>query len=231
MLDTIGIERGVLVQGSVHGTDNRAVAQAVAYAPRRLRGVAVTSPQTPESEIRALHAQGFRGTRLSTVVKGTPSFDLLETIAARVKPFGWHIVVHVNRSEELANLAPRLLDTGCPLVIDHIARVRLEEGTASPGFRALLELLATGRCWVKLSGQHRMSREGYPWTDMRGLVRGVIEARADRVLWGSDWPHPNQYDEMQNDGDLLDALAHWVPEEHLRRQILVDNPAALYEFA
>jgi 2-pyrone-4,6-dicarboxylate lactonase len=230
MLDSIGIDRAVIVQGSVHGTDNSVAYDAIACAPQRLRGVAVVGPDTPEEEIRRLHARGFRGARLSTVVKGTPSFDLLEAIAAKVKPFGWHIVVHVNRSEELTRLAPRLIDTGCALLIDHIARVRLDEGVASPGFRTLLDLLATGNCWVKISGQHRMSAQGYPWSDMRPLVRGVIDARPDRVLWGSDWPHPNQYDEMQNDGDLLDAFAQWVPEEKLRRQILVDNPAALYEF-
>jgi predicted TIM-barrel fold metal-dependent hydrolase len=91
-------------------------------------------------------------------------------------------------------------------------------------------LLGRGNCWVKVSGQHRMSAQGYPWADMRPLVRGVVDARPDRVLWGSDWPHPNQYDEMQNDGDLLDAFAQWVPEEGLRRQILAENPAQLYEF-
>lgn len=230
MLDTIGIARAVIVQGSVHGTDNSVTFDAIASAPQRLRGVAVVGPDTPEEEIRRLHVRGFRGARLSTVVKGTPSFDFLEAIAAKVKPFGWHIVVHVNRSEELTRLAPRLADTGCALLIDHIARVRLDEGVSSPGFRTLLDLLATGNCWVKISGQHRMSSQSYPWADMRPLVRGVVDARPDRVLWGSDWPHPNQFDEMQNDGDLLDAFAQWVPEENLRRRILVDNPAALYEF-
>lgn len=230
MLDTIGIERAVLVQGSVHGTDNRAVAKAVSSAPGRLRGVTVIGPDTPESEIRALHAQGFRGTRLSTVVKGTPGFEHLETIAGKVRALGWHIVVHVNRADELTALAPRLIATGCPLLIDHIARVRRDEGVASGGFQTLLQLLSRGNTWVKVSGQHRMSAQGYPWPDIRPLVRGVVDARPDRVLWGSDWPHPNQYDDMQNDGDLLDAFAQWVPEEHLRRQILVENPAALYEF-
>lgn len=126
MLDTIGIERAVLVQGSVHGPDNRAVARAVSSAPARLRGVAVIGPDTAEAEIRALHAQGFRGTRLSTVVKGTPGFEHLETIAGKVRAPGWHVVVHVNRADELTALAPPLIATGCPLVIDHIARVLLE---------------------------------------------------------------------------------------------------------
>lgn len=230
VLDALGVDRGVLVQGSVHGVDNRAVAAAVKSNRERLRGVAIIGPDTIDEEIRELHDLGFRGTRLSTVVKGTPSFELLEAIAARVRPYGWHVVVHVDRSGELADLAPRLAAIGCPLVIDHIARVRLGESLEGPGFRALVQLLAAGDCWVKISGQHRMSAMGFPWTDMQQLVRAVVDVRPDRVLWGTDWPHPNQYDGMQNDGDLLDAFAQWVPEEALRQQILVTNPAVLYEF-
>ena len=230
MLDTIGVDRAVLVQGSVHGTDNSLVARAVSSSPNRLRGVAVIGPDSHDSDIQALHKLGFRGTRLSTVVKGTPGFEHLQTIASKVKPYGWHIVVHVNKSEELTALAPELIATGCPLLIDHIARVRLEDGVKSSGFKTLLQLLDRGNCWVKISGQHRMSYQSYPWEDMLPLVHGVIEARPDRVLWGSDWPHPNQFDEMQNDGDLLDAFAQWVPNLALRQQILVVNPSELYEF-
>jgi len=230
MLDTIGVSRAILVQGSVHGTDNTLVARSVTTYSDRLRGVAVIGPNTPDFEIHNLHKLGFRGTRLSTVVKGTPGFEHLQTIASKVRSLGWHIVVHVNRSEELTALRPQLEATGCPLLIDHIARVRREEGVSSSGFQTLLELLDRGNCWVKVSGQHRMSAQSYPWADMLPLVRGVVEARPDRVLWGSDWPHPNQFEDMQNDGDLLDAFAQWVPEPNLRQQILVDNPAELYEF-
>lgn len=230
MLDAIGIERAVLVQGSVHGADNRAVAAAVESARSRLRGVAIIRPDTSERDVRRLHELGFRGARLSTVVKGTPGFDLLEAVAAKVKPFGWHLVVHVDRSQELADLAERLAETGCPLVVDHIARIRLGEGLASPGFHALARLLEAGNCWVKISGQHRMSKMGFPWSDMEPLVRAVVRLRPDRVLWGTDWPHPNQYDDMQNDGDLLDAFSKWVPDEALRRRILVTNPSILYGF-
>ena len=144
--------------------------------------------------------RGSAARGLSTVVEGTPGFEHLETIVGKVRALGWHVVVHVNRADELTALAPRLIATGCPLLIDHIARVRREEGLASGGFQTLLQLLGGGNCWVKISGQHRMSAQGYPWADMRPLVRGVVDARPDRVLWGSDWPHPNQYNEMQNDG-------------------------------
>ena len=226
----IGIERAVIVHSSAYGTDTRVSAAAVASAPDRLCGVAVTGPDTPERELEALNAGGFCGSRLSTVVKGTPGFEALEEIAARIRPFDWHIAVHVNRSQELVALAPRLLATGNTIVVDHIARVRGDEGIDSAGYRCLLELLASGRCWVKLSALPRTSQQPYPWSDMRALVEGVLEARPDRVVWGTDWPHVNQYDNMTNDGDLLDAFAAWVPDEALRHQVLVHNPAVLYRF-
>jgi len=230
MLDVLGVERGVVVHSSAYGTDTRASLAAVKSAPNRLRGVAVTGADTPRELIETLNRAGFCGTRLSTVVKGTPGFEALEKIASNVKPFNWHIAVHINKSSELVDLAPRLLATGNDIVIDHIARVRSDEGVKAPGYQSLLELLASGRCWVKLSALHRCSSLEYPWADMRPLIDGVISARPDRVLWGTDWPHVNQYDSMQNDGDLLDAFATWVNDEATRHKILVENPAELYRF-
>ncbi len=230
MLDALGVERGVIVHSSAYGTDTRVSEAAVRSAPTRLRGVAVTAPDTPHADLERLDAAGFCGSRISTVVKGTLGFDALEAIAARVRPFGWHIAVHVNRADELVDLAPRLLATGNPIVIDHIARVRADEGTRSRGYQALLDLLRSDRCWVKVSALHRTSGQAMPWDDMRPLVEGVLALRPDRVVWGSDWPHPNQYDEMQNDGDILDAFAGWVRDDGLRQQVLVHNPAALYRF-
>jgi predicted TIM-barrel fold metal-dependent hydrolase len=230
MLDAVGFRRGVLVQGSVHGADNRVTLKAVQTAPDRLRGVAVIGPDTAENEIAALDAAGFRGTRMSTVVRGGPGFGNLEEIAAKVRSCGWHLVVHVNKSEELVALAPRLLATGLTIVVDHIARITAEEGTGARAWPVLLDLLATGRGWVKLSALHRTSRAAFPWGDMTPLVQGVLHAAPDRVLWGTDWPHPNHYDEMPNDGDLVDAFAAWVTDPELRERVLVQNPAALYGF-
>jgi len=230
MLDVIGIERAVIVHSSAYGLDTRVSEAAVLSDTEHLRGVAVTGPDTPQKDIERLNAAGFCGTRLSTVVKGTLSFNSLEAIAANVRPFDWHIAVHINKSDELIALAPRLLSMGNSFVIDHIARVRGDEGIHSPGYKVLIDLLASGRCWVKVSALHRTSSEDAPWNDMRPLVEGVLEARPDRVVWGTDWPHVNQYDSMQNDGDLLDAFAHWVSDEHLREQVLVHNPAVLYRF-
>lgn len=228
VLDTLGIARGVIVHGSAHGTDNRPSRDAIAAAPERLRGVAVVDATFEDREIDELDRAGFRGTRMSTVVRGGPGFSNLEEIAARVRPFGWHLVVHVHQSAELVDLAPRLLATGLPLVIDHIARVTATEGLNAPGYGTLLRLLEKGRAWVKLSALSRTSNTGFPWADMTRLVQGVIEARADRVLWGTDWPHPNHFAAIPNDGDLLDALAHWIPDVAQRHAILVLNPEKLY---
>ncbi len=230
MLDVLGIERGVVVHSSAYGTDTRVSEAAVRAHPDRLRGVAVTDATTSQADLRRLDDAGFCGTRLSTVVKGTASFDSLEAIAANVRPFDWHIAVHVGQSAELAALKTRLLDLGNTIVIDHVGRVRADEGVQSPGYQALLEMLDTGRCWVKVSALHRTSSQDQPWDDMKPLVDGIVRARPDRIVWGTDWPHVNQYDDMQNDGDLLDAFAGWVPDDALRKQILVDNPAVLYRF-
>ncbi|MEO7403820.1 MAG: amidohydrolase family protein [Burkholderiales bacterium] len=230
MLDTLGFERGVIVHGSVHGTDNRPSAAAIAQAPDRLRGVAVIDASFDDAAIAALHEQGFRGTRMSTVVRGGPGFGALEAIAGRVKAFSWHLVVHVNRSSELIELAPRLLATGLTIVFDHAARIAGSEGIGAPAYRTLLELLATDRAWIKLSGLHRMSSGPWPWRDQQRIVEGLIAARLDRLVWGTDWPHPNHFDLVPNDGDLFDAFCEWVPDATMRTHILVDNASALYRF-
>lgn len=230
MLDTLGFARGVIVQGSVHGTDNRPSAAAIAHAPDRFRGVAVVDASFTEAAIAALHGQGFRGTRMSTVLRGGPGFDTLDAIADRIRPFGWHVVIHVNHSIDMLALAPRLLATGLTIVIDHAARIVGAEGIKAPAYRTLLELLATDRAWIKLSGLHRMSSEPWPWRDQQAIVEGLVAARPDRLVWGTDWPHPNHFDRVPNDGDLFDAFCEWVPDPALRRRILVDNPSALYGF-
>ena len=230
MLDALTIDRAVIVHSSAYGTDTSATLAAVRSDPIRLRGVAVTGPETPISEIEELNKYGFSGSRLSTVVKGTPGFDSLEAIANRIKPFDWHIAVHVNNSIELTELAPRLLKLNMNIVVDHIARVRSFEGVNCPGFISLLKLLESGRCWVKLSALHRCSNEDYPCNDMQPFIDQLLNVAPHRIVWGTDWPHVNQFDKMQNDGDILDALKVWVPNETTRNKILVDNPAQLYRF-
>ena len=227
VLDTLGLARGVLVQASVHGTDNRVTLAAMGASHGRALGVAVIAPDIADDELAALDAAGIRGARLSSAVPGGPGLDPLEGIAARIRPLGWHLQIHVGQSAELAELTPRLLATDVPVVIDHLGHALPDEAEDAPGVSALLELLRLGH-WTKISALHRTSREEAPWADMKPLVRRVLQARPDRILWGTDWPHVNHFAQMPNDGDLMDAFADWVPESELQRAILVDNPNRLY---
>lgn len=230
----LGIERTVLVNASVYGEDNRVTLDAIArLGQERARGVAGLSPDATEKEIARLHAGGMRGVRLSTMVKGYGGTDRLEAIGRTIRPFGWHVQLHVERSAELAELEPRLLAHPTPLVFDHLGRVRGAEGTGAAGFRALLRLLERrDDCWVKISSFYRLSDSGPPdYADMKPLAQALVAARPDRCLWGSNWPHPVWNGPMPNDGELLDLFCEWVPDEAVREQILVANPARLYGFA
>lgn len=233
LLDHLGIERGVIVHGSAHGTDNRVSLDGIASYPERLRGVAVIAPDTPDGELQTLAAGGVRGIRLSTMLKGAIGTDHLERMAERVRPLGWHIVIHVDKAGEIVELAPRLRRLGVDVIIDHLGRIRGGQGVEHAGFRSLLELLRdTDTCWVKLSSWYRLSDAGPPYDDMTPLARALIDARPDRVIWGSNWPHPILWQGvMPNDGDLLDQFMDWAGDDATRKQILVDNPAALYGFA
>ncbi len=233
MLDVLGMERGVIVHGSAHGSDNRVTLDGIASAPDRLRGVAVIEPNAPDSELETLNSGGIRGTRLSTMLKGAVGTDHLERMADRVRGFGWHIVIHVNEAGEIAELAPRIRRLGVDFVIDHLGRVRGGEGVDHPGFQALLNLLReTNHCWVKISSWYRLSDLGPPYDDMTPIAEALIGARPDRVIWGSNWPHPILWEGvMPNDGVLLDQFMGWAGDDATRQQILVDNPATLYGFS
>jgi 2-pyrone-4,6-dicarboxylate lactonase len=230
MLDTIGFTRAVLVQGGPHGIDNTATLAAIKKMGDRFRGVAVIPSGLPEAERLALHQQGIRGTRMSTVVRGGVGFSHLENLSAECHELGWHVMLHLHRSAELIDLAPRLKRTQSAFMLDHLGRVTGEEGIDSPGFKAVMELLETGRCWIKLASLYRLSSEPYPHKDMLPMIHKVVQTRPDRIVWGSNWPHPIHPGLMPNDGDLVDLIPLWVPDEGQREQMLVTNPAALYGF-
>lgn len=230
LLDTLGIERCVLVQGGPHGTDNRVTLDAIARLGARARGVAVIRPDLDDAQRQALHDGGMRGCRMSTVVRGGAGFEHLEALSAQTRPLGWHLVLHLRRSEELVDLAPRLRALDQPFVLDHLGHVLGDEGVEAPGFQALLGLLDTDRCWVKLASLYRSSSRPHPYEDMLPMIHRVVAARPDRLLWGSNWPHPINPVAMPNDGDLVDLIPVWVPDAAARQQMLVDNPARLYGF-
>lgn len=233
LCETLGISRTVQVNASAYGHDNRVTLDAIArLGQHRARGVAGLAPEATEQEIERLHAGGMRGVRLSTMVRGYGGPELLEILARKIRPFGWHVQLHVERSAELAALEPQLLRHPTPLVFDHLGRVRGAEGVGCPGFRTLLRLLTErDDCWVKISSWYRLSDSGPPdYADMKPLAQALVAARPDRCLWGSNWPHPVWSGPMPNDGELVDLFCEWVPDEELRAQILVANPARLYGF-
>ncbi|TCT02228.1 amidohydrolase family protein [Aquabacter spiritensis] len=227
---TLGISRAVIVHGGAHGTDNRATLDALDRAPDRLRGVAVIPSGLPRRDLEHMHARGMRGCRMSTVVSGGASFDHLQRLADETFDLGWHLVLHFNRAAELVDVAPRLQAIRSPFILDHMARIDGREGVGSPAFATLMRLLDTDRCYVKLASLYRLSAEPYPHRDMLPMIEAVVAARPDRVLWGSNWPHPICPVPMPNDGDIVDLIPLWLPDAQVQRLALVETPAILYGF-
>ncbi|WP_398467421.1 amidohydrolase family protein [Tardiphaga sp.] len=227
----LGVDRAVIVHGGAHGTDNSATLAALDRNPERLRGVAVIPSGLPESELADMHRRGMRGCRMSTVVSGGASFAHLDRLAGETFDLGWHLVLHFNKASELVDVAPQLQATRSPFVLDHLARISATEGVDSEPFRTLLRLLDTDRCWIKFASLYRLSAEPFPHRDMLPMIEKVVALRPDRILWGSNWPHPICPIAMPNDGDLVDLIPLWLPDTRTQQLALVDNPASLYGFA
>lgn len=230
LLRILGVERAVLVQPSVYGTDNSAMLDALAEAGKNYRGIAVVDIGVSEKQLKALHKAGVRGIRVNLLYKGGVSLAILNRLANKIKDLGWHVqlLVDVSDCPEFWRIADSL---PVDLVIDHMGHMPAQKGVDDPGFQGLLSLVREGRAWVKLAAPYRTTARGdIPYSDVAGLANALIEAGPDRVIWASDWPHPHVQIAMPNDGDLVDMLAEWAPDEDLRQQILVDNPAKLYGF-
>lgn len=232
LLDTLGLDRGVIVHGSAHGSDNSVSVAGIATAPDRLRGVAVIRPDMSDKELEDLNAGGMRGFRLSTMLAGATSIDHLESLADRTAQYGWHVVLHLDDVAELIALSPRLKALSIPFMIDHLGRVRGGQGVDYSGFQALIALLhETDHGWAKLASWYRLSDQGAPFDDITPLARALLETRPDRVVWGTNWPHPILWDyPMPNDTDLLEQAMGWCGDDSTLRQVFVDNPAQLYGF-
>jgi predicted TIM-barrel fold metal-dependent hydrolase len=227
----LGLSRAVFVQASCHGADNAAMVDAIERGGGRYAGVAMIDESFDEAAIGRLHDAGVRGTRFNFVrhLGGAPEPDVFWRLVDRVQPFGWHIVLHFD-ARDLPDYATLLDRMPCPYVIDHMARVPTTDGIDQAPFQALLALLADERCWVKISGAERLTAGGAPpYDDVVPFARAIVAAAPDRVLWGTDWPHPNVR-VMPDDGDLVDLLADLVPDEATRHRILVENPQVLYDF-
>ncbi|MFB9885471.1 amidohydrolase family protein [Balneatrix alpica] len=229
LMQRLGIQRAVVVQPSVYGTDNSVTLATLAAAGHDFRGVVVIRPDTPQAELERMHALGVRGVRLNLLFKSGVAVSDVRTLAAKVAHLGWHLQILTDVSE-FPDLAGVLGQLPVPVVIDHLGHMPAEFGPQHPGFISLLRLLESGKLWVKLSGAERLSLEPWPYTDIRPLAEQLLATNPQRLLWASDWPHTCLPGAMPNDGDLLDLLGLWCPDASLRQQILVDNPATLYDF-
>ena len=239
MIAVIGIERAVVVQPSVHGLDNSATLDAIKNSKGNFRGVGRIDDRTPNDELKRLHDGGIRGVRFNLLdrPRGNVQLDVLDGCVDHIVDFGWSVDLHIDM-KNLIEQEHRIRNMAVPVIIDHIARVKPAEGLNQPGFQLLLELAKLPHVWVKVSGADKIcntqvhSYFGLPFIEVIPYARAVIAAAPDRVIWGTDWPHSNNFTpgHTPNDGDLVDLLAEFAPDEHTRKKILVDNPSALYGF-
>ncbi|MBB3060183.1 amidohydrolase family protein [Microbulbifer rhizosphaerae] len=229
--DHLGFSRNVIVQATCHGTDNRALVDALEHSNGLARGVATVKNDITDDELAELHAAGVRGVRFNFVkrlVNALP-FDVLENIAQKIKPLGWHIVIYFEARE-----LPELYDffTALPttVVVDHMGRPDVSKPVDGPEFELFVKLLRENpNFWSKVSCPERLSQQGPPaYADVVPFARRIVETFPDRVLWGTDWPHPNMKSHMPDDGHLVDVIPRIAPTEALQHKLLVDNPMRLY---
>jgi len=229
--DYLGFERNVIVQATCHGADNRAMADACRSSNGRARGVATVTRDFTAEQLRELDAAGVRGVRFNFVkrlVDVTPRDVLLE-IAERIQPLGWHIVIYFE-AHDLPGLYDFVASLPTIVVVDHMGRPDVTQPLTAPGFELFVKLMRDHEnIWSKVSGAERLSRSGPPgYDDFVPFARRIVETFPDRVLWGTDWPHPNLKTHMPDDGELVDLLPRIAPTQLLRQKLLVDNPMRLY---
>ena len=233
---TLGIERVVFTQPSIYGIDNAAIVDAMAKlndeTPNRARAVVALDMNFTDQDLAEMDRQGVRGVRLNTDNKGGMpiAFSDIPELSARIRPFGWHLEF-LFPGKDIVELMPLFRTLEIPMSIAHFAYQPASAGVDAPGFKALLELVRGGNCWVKISGANRVSRGDLPpYDDVAPMARALVAAGPGRIMWGTDWPHPNKYVANPNDGDLVDAFGDWIADDAKRREIMVDTPAKFYRF-
>jgi 2-pyrone-4,6-dicarboxylate lactonase len=228
--DRLGFSRNVIVQASCHGTDNAATLNGIARSNGKARGVAVVDPDIGADELRALHDGGIRGVRfnfLKRLVDNAPKDKFLE-IARKIEPLGWHVVVYFE-ADILEELVPFLEAIPTIVVVDHLGRPDIAQGPDGKDINAFKRLLDEHpTIWTKVSGAERLSPQGPPFDDFVEVIRPIVERYPERVLWGTDWPHPNMEHRIPDDGQLVDIIPRIAPTAELQRKLLIDNPERLY---
>jgi 2-pyrone-4,6-dicarboxylate lactonase len=224
----LGVSRVVIVQASCHGTDNAAMLDAIAAAPERTRGVAIVDDTFDEAALERLNAGGVRGVRFNFVrhLGGAPDMDVFNRVIGRIAPLGWHVVLHMD-AQDIEALTPMIRALPVPFVIDHMGRVDASLGPEQPALAALLDLARLDGCWIKVSGAERISAP--PFGAAVPIAARIMAAIPDRVLWGTDFPHPNLKIAV-DEADLVDLVPAFAETEAAQQRLLVENPARLYGF-
>lgn len=228
--DYLGFERNVIVQATCHGHDNRALMDACRTSDGRARGVASLGPQVSDEELAAMHDAGIRGLRFNFIkrlVDATPK-AVFQDLANRIADLGWHVVVYFEAAD-LADLEPFLTKLPTTIVVDHMGRPDVTKGVGHRDFRRFVNLMANhDNIWTKVSCPDRLSAQGPPYDDVAPFGAEIVARYPDRVLWGTDWPHPNMKSHMPDDGELVDFIPRIAPTAQLQNKLLVDNPMRLY---
>ncbi len=236
--DHLDFSRNVVVQATCHGNDNRALVDALVHSEGRARGVASVGRDVSDAELQALHQAGVRGSRFNFVrrlVDFTPR-EVLAEIAGRIAPLGWHVVVYFE-AQDLPELWDFFTALPTTVVVDHMGRPDVTQPVDGPEFERFVRLMGEhGNIWSKVSCPERLSKSGppaldgeqNPYRDVLPFARRLVENFPDRVLWGTDWPHPNLKNHMPDDGLLVDFIPHIAPTAELQKKLLVDNPMRLY---
>ncbi len=228
--DHLGFSRNVIVQATCHGKDNRAMMDACRSSEGLARGVASVGAEITENDIREMHDAGVRGVRFNFVkrlVDATPH-EVFLSIAEKIKPVGWHIVVYFE-AQDLADLVPFLEKLPTILVIDHMGRPDVSKGIDHPDFRRFIKLMDDNEnIWSKVTCPERLSLKGPPYDDVVPFCAEIVDRFPDRVLWGTDWPHPNMKSHMPDDGALVDFIPRIARTPKQQQKLLVDNPMRLY---
>jgi predicted TIM-barrel fold metal-dependent hydrolase len=226
--DHLGVERSVIVQASCHGTDNAAMLDCIASDPKRYRGVAIVDDTFTDKDYDKLHAGGVRGVRFNFVkhLGGAPDMGVFDRVIASITPRGWHVVLHLD-APDIIPLSPMIRKLPLPFVVDHMGRVPAKDGVDQPPLRALLELSRLENCWIKVCGAERISMP--PYDAAVPIAHALVEAAPTRVLWGTDFPHPNAT-HAADEADLVDLVPQYAQDALAQKRLLVDNPARLYGF-
>ncbi len=227
--DHLGVERAVIVQASCHGTDNAAMMDCLASDAKRYRGVAIVDDGFTDKDYEALDRGGVRGVRFNFVkhLGGAPDMGVFNRVIDRIKGRGWHVVLHLD-APNIIPLSDMMRKLSLPFVIDHMGRVPSAAGVEQPPMRALLELANLENCWIKVCGSERISMP--PYAAAVPLAQRIIVTAPSRVLWGTDFPHPNPTHET-DEADLVDLVPQFTAEALAQKRLLVDNPARLYGFS